>query len=408
MINSIRTWFNNLSPEWKRRTAMFTAITSFVVVMLIAYYTKESNDEPIQEETVPVASTSLDFTDRDEDLALRIGLKNELAEVTAKKDAELEAQKAEISELKNMINALSSGQVNRELPLDNQYGDLKLNSIPPPVNYGDTSIPTEEVRPAPIVINGSIGVVTVKNKLQSSNDNTTIIPKVLKNFISAGSILKATLLNGMYAPTMGKGQDSPYPALMRLWDLGFLPNAVRKDLSGCFVLGDAYGELSDSRVHIRLNKLSCISDSEKRVLEKDIKGFVNGDDGKVGIYGEIRANFGELTLAALLAEFIAAAGETVKTASQNVVQNPLGGITTTFPATSDIIASAAGSGFGEAAEMIAEFYINIMKEMSPVIEIHGRRDVEIIISNGIELTLDDYEWLGVKRDETDSFIDIDK
>ncbi|MBQ3033059.1 MAG: hypothetical protein IJD28_01655, partial [Deferribacterales bacterium] len=117
---------------------------------------------------------------------------------------------------------------------------------------------------------------------------------------------------------------------------------------------------------------------------------------------------GELTLAALLAEFIAAAGETVKTASQNVVQNPLGGITTTFPATSDIIASAAGSGFGEAAEMIAEFYINIMKEMSPVIEIHGRRDVEIIISNGIELTLDDYEWLGVKRDETDSFIDIDK
>lgn len=408
MINSIRTWFNNLSPEWKRRTAMFTAITSFVVVMLIAYYTKESNDEPIQEETVPVASTSLDFTDRDEDLALRIGLKNELAEVTAKKDAELEAQKAEISELKNMINALSSGQVNRELPLDNQYGDLKLNSIPPPVNYGDTSIPTEEVRPAPIVINGSIGVVTVKNKLQSSNDNTTIMPKVLKNFIPAGSILKATLLNGMYAPTMGKGQDSPYPALMRLWDLGFLPNAVRKDLSGCFVLGDAYGELSDSRVHIRLNKLSCISDSEKRVLEKDIKGFVNGDDGKVGIYGEIRANFGELTLAALLAEFIAAAGETVKTASQNVVQNPLGGITTTFPATSDIIASAAGSGFGEAAEMIAEFYINIMKEMSPVIEIHGRRDVEIIISNGIELTLDDYEWLGVKRDETDSFIDIDK
>ena len=408
MINSIRTWFNNLSPEWKRRTAMFTAITSFVVVMLIAYYTKESNDEPIQEETVPVASTSLDFTDRDEDLALRIGLKNELAEVTAKRDAELEAQKAEISELKNMINALSSGQVNRELPLDNQYGDLKLNSIPPPVNYGDTSIPTEEVRPDPIVINGSIGVVTVKNKLQSSNDNTTIMPKVLKNFIPAGSILKATLLNGMYAPTMGKGQDSPYPALMRLWDLGFLPNAVRKDLAGCFVLGDAYGELSDSRVHIRLNKLSCISDSEKRVLEKDIKGFVNGDDGKVGIYGEIRANFGELTLAALLAEFIAAAGETVKTASQNVVQNPLGGITTTFPATSDIIASAAGSGFGEAAEMIAEFYINIMKEMSPVIEIHGRRDVEIIISNGIELTLDDYEWLGVKRDETDSFIDIDK
>lgn len=414
-MKKVKEWFNGLSPETKRKVVMITAGSFFVVVMLIAYNAKKSNEEPTLEVNVPKKERAVDFTSKDDDLALRLGLKNQLEQIETQKNEQLKAQAEEIEKLKEMMNSLSKGGIPGEQAAS-QYGDLTLNGVPPPPGgYANDYMPQgEPPKPVPpIVINGGIGSVNVPVKKISataaetgSGDNATAAKKTLKNFIPAGSILKATLLNGMYAPTMGKGNNSPYPALMRLWDMGFLPNEVRKDLSGCFVLGEAYGELSDSRVHIRLDKLSCISNNEKRVLEKGIKGFVNGDDGKVGIYGEIRANFGKVALAALLAEFLSAAGETIKSASQNVVQNPLGGITTTYPKTEDILASAAGSGFGEAASMIAEFYINIMKEMSPVIEISGRRDVEIIISNGIELTLDDFEWLGVKTDEKQDLSDI--
>lgn len=412
-MNKIKEWFKSLEPNKKKNYVKIGVGAVFILIMMLAYNAKKSNEEPQKVSNIAVKEKKVDFTGKDDDLALRIGLKNQLAESEIRKNEEFEKQRKEIEELKKMIEGMSSqGAITDNGSGRGIYGDLTLKGVPPPpTGYGGyENVPTEEKLAPPIIINGNIGNVSIaiKKLSASEEDNATrkISRKILKNFIPAGSFLKATLLNGMYAPTMGKASSSPYPALLRLWDLGFLPNDVRKDLSGCFVLGQAYGELSDSRVHIRLDKLSCISNDSKKVLEKKINGFVNGDDGKVGIFGEIRANFGKVALAALLAEFVSAAGDAVKSATQVVTQNPLGGLTTYTPKTEDILISAAGSGFGEAASMIAEFYLDIMKEMSPVIEVSGRRDVEIIVSEGIELITDDFEWLGVKENEKANIIDI--
>lgn len=408
-MKKIKEWFNSLEPNKKKNVVKISVISVFVIIMLFAYNAKQKNEEPQNQSNAPVKEKKVDFTRKDDDLALRLGLKNQLEESEAKKKEELEKQQKEIDELKKLIVNMSRGNALDNLSARQNYGDLTLNGIPPPPmenggrTYQNRTQTAQEEKPMPpIIINGNIGNVTAPIKKMSAEkaDNTTAKPaKTFKNFLPSGSILKATLLNGMYAPTMGKAASTPYPALFRLWDMGFLPNEVRKDLSGCFILGQAYGELSDSRVHVRMEKLSCISNNRKKVLEKGIKGFVNGDDGKVGIFGEIRANFGKIALGALLAEFLSAAGDAVKAATQITTQTPLGGLTTYTPKTEDILISAAGSGFGESAKMISDFYLQIMKEMSPVIEVSGRRDVEIIISDGVELLTDDFEWMGVKEDE---------
>lgn len=392
-MKRIREWFDKLEPHYKRYVMIGVSATVFILIMMIAYSEKKSNDVPIEVKKAK-KETVVNFGDKDDDLALRIGLKNEVNDIK-----ELNKQKTkEIEELKQLINNMAQPQTGETVQ---QVGDLKLSGVPPPPSGQPPykQMPDEQAKIAlPVVIVGGIAKVQGSAPKEVPKQENT--KKKWVNFIPAGSILKATLLNGMFAPTMSKASSKPYPALMRIWDLGFLPNEVRKDLSGCFVLGQAYGELSDSRVHVRLETISCISNNEKQVLEKDIKGFVSGDDGKVGIFGEIRANFGKVALTALLAEFLSAAGKSIKSASEVITQNPLGGVTTlTRASEQDMLLAAAGSGLGSAAEMIAEFYLEIMKEMSPVVEVSGRREVEIIISKGVELQTDDFDWEGVKQNE---------
>ena len=384
--------FNALTGSEKRLVMVGISVLFLIILITVIYQAKTSNSGAT---TVKKKDKyiELNLSDEDADKSLELSIKGELEDAERRRLEQQSEQDNEMEELRVLIDQLSVAPKNDDL---GDYGDLELNSIPEP--------PTEIETPKapPIIIRGGISVEKISVEVQKAKEEKKKERqrKRLVNFIPAGTILKATLINGMYAPTMGKGKESPYPAILQTWDLAFLPNNVRKDLAGCFVLGEAFGELSDSRVHIRLSKISCISSDEKWVLQKSIKGFVNGDDGKVGVAGKTVANFGRLTLTVLLSEFLSSAGEAVKAATQVNTYNPLGGVTTTVGGTAgDIALAAAGSGIGESASMLSEFYLDIMKEMSPVIEVNSRREVEIVIEDGAELLTDDFIWEGVINDE---------
>ena len=384
--------FDALTGSQKRLVMVGISVLILIILITVIYKAKSSNSD-----TTAVRKKDkyieLNLSDEDADKSLQLSIKAEIEDAERRRLEQQAEQNAEMEELRGLIDQLSTAPKNDEL---GDYGDLELNSIP---------LPPSEVEPPkapPIIIRGGISVEKISVEVQKAKEEKKKERqrKKLVNFIPAGTILKATLINGMYAPTMGKGKESPYPALLQTWDLAFLPNNVRKDLAGCFVLGEAFGELSDSRVHIRLSKISCISSDEKWVLQKSIKGFVNGDDGKVGVAGKTVANFGRLTLTVLLSEFLSSAGEAVKAATQVNTYNPLGGVTTTVGgAAGDIALAATGSGIGESASMLSEFYLDIMKEMSPVIEVNSRREVEIVIEDGAELLTDDFIWEGIINDE---------
>ena len=384
--------FNALTGQQKRLVMVGISVLFLIILITVIYQAKTSNSGAT---TVKKKDKyiELNLSDEDADKSLELSIKGELEDAERRRLEQQSEQDKEMEELRVLIDQLSVAPKNDDL---GDYGDLELNSIPEP----PTQIETPKA--PPIIIRGGISVEKISVEVQKAKEEKKKERqrKKLINFIPAGTILKATLINGMYAPTMGKGKESPYPALLQTWDLAFLPNNVRKDLAGCFVLGEAFGELSDSRVHIRLSKISCISSDEKWVIQKSIKGFVNGDDGKVGVAGKTVANFGRLTLTVLLSEFLSSAGEAVKAATQVNTYNPLGGVTTTVGGTAgDIALAAAGSGIGESASMLSEFYLDIMKEMSPVIEVNSRREVEIVIEDGAELLTDDFIWEGVINDE---------
>ncbi len=86
--------------------------------------------------------------------------------------------------------------------------------------------------------------------------------------------MRRPLLSGLDAPTVESAKGNPVPVLLRIKDLAILPNKVKADLKGCFVIAEGQGNLADERAHLRLVNLSCLSRKGQAVIDQKIKGFV--------------------------------------------------------------------------------------------------------------------------------------
>src|SRR3546814_12943573 len=66
-----------------------------------------------------------------------------------------------------------------------------------------------------------------------------------------------------------------------------LPNEVKANLAGCFVIGNATGSLAKERVEIQLVSISCVDFDSHAVVDQAIKGFFVDADGKQGLSGKV-------------------------------------------------------------------------------------------------------------------------
>ena len=56
------------------------------------------------------------------------------------------------------------------------------------------------------------------------------------------SFMEATLLSGLDAPVLKEAKSNPVPVLLRIKDLAVLPNRLKADLKGCFVIAEGHGD----------------------------------------------------------------------------------------------------------------------------------------------------------------------
>ena len=224
------------------------------------------------------------------------------------------------------------------------------------------------------------------NNSHNSKQNAKKQKKPDKSSIPAGSFMDAVLLNGIDAPTSGGGQSQPIPILMRVTNYAQLPNKWKSDVRNCFIEGEAKGDLSSERAYIRVDKISCVTPKGKRIT-KSISGYVTGEDGKVGLAGRVVSKQGAMLARTLAAGFLQGVGQAFQQSQQVVSISPLtGGSTTTSALDSKtMLKMGIGGGVSKATEKLAEFYMNLAKEMFPVVEIDSGRNVNIILLSGVSL-----------------------
>lgn len=240
---------------------------------------------------------------------------------------------------------------------------------------------TANTSPAPAILSVSLADTAVpdgKDKQGTKNKRECNVT----NCIPPGAFAKAALLSGLDAPTGGRSDTNPHPVLLELMDTASLPNRYRSRVKECRVVAAGFGRISDERAYLRLERLSCVLRGGQ-ILDVPLKGYVSGEDGKVGMRGRLISKQGALIARALLAGTAGGIGSAISQSYSSVLTSPTGAVSTVDPGKT--LEFGVASGFGTALEKISDWYLKRADETYPIIEIDAGRVVEIVLTEGIEL-----------------------
>lgn len=201
------------------------------------------------------------------------------------------------------------------------------------------------------------------------------------DLLITGSFARARLLNGVEAPTGGQANGNPVPMLLEIKDPAFLPNRYRSDVKRCMVTANATGDLSSERVLVRLDRLSCITES-KGAIDVKLTGYVTGEDGKTGLKARVVTRSGQAIANALLVGTLSGLGEAVSLAAQDSTTNFAGTVTNSV---NNPWRAGLGDGMQDALDRVADYYLKLADKIFPVLEVDAGRDVDIVITQSASI-----------------------
>ena len=389
------TLFNGKSPRDVSIDAMAGKIKKLTEDFSDIRSTFQRQDQKIQEASQSIKLQSEELNKRTEKLA------KQTTELYQKLEEAQETLKNQVSLPEIPVDDKPTGKSTGKGKKDNLQPEL-LGQQPP-------AIPQNDVNPAETglkirVVTGSGEDGKKNGKSSGSTDDTkkTGDKKITefvnikkpsgKNsvpdmFLPAGSILSGTLVTGLDAPTSNQSKQDPFPALLRVKHEAILPNRYRMDIRECFLIASGYGDLSAERAYMRAERISCVK-KDGAIIETSMDAYSVGEDGKAGIRGRLVSKNGQIIGNALLSGFVS--GITQAFAPQKVQAyrtNAIPGEPQTFqyPSPEMLAGQAMMGGVKGAAEQIADYYLEMAKNIFPIIEIDAGRKVDFIMIRGMSL-----------------------
>jgi conjugal transfer pilus assembly protein TraB len=195
------------------------------------------------------------------------------------------------------------------------------------------------------------------------------------------------MLGGVMAPTGGQAQSNPVPVFFRLKDYAMLPNGYRSHVKDCMAIGSAHGQISDERVYVRMDLLSCIFENG-RVLEVPIMGQAFGEDGMNGLKGRLVSKQDQILGSALISGVLSGIGSGLAQATTTSATSALGTVTSLPNDMQSVAKAGLGTGVGKALDRLAQYQISLAERTFPVIEALPARYVDIVITKGSPLDMD--------------------
>ena len=377
-----QAWWAGLGPK-KQRAVLLGALGIVIVLISLLGYRKEQGSRPERpRRTSEKKVISFDST---------LFEKSIYAEAQRK----LRAQQQQIEALKKEVEELKKARLEEppvppppppevpSRPPQQQTGPSPPGSgagfaVPPPPPPGSPSGPKK------YAVLGEIGLVRGERPKKAEEKKKD---QGMRIYLPP-SFMEATLLSGITAPATAEGRKHPVPVLLRIKDLAVLPNRVKANLKGCFVIGEAIGNLADERVHVRLTTLSCVAKNGSAVIDQTVKGFLVDEDGKVGLKGIVVSKMGSLIARAALAGFFEGLGEGVQMATYDFQMTPTGtGQFISSTEAENIAQAGIGKAMSSAAKELRDFYLDLARQTLPVIEVGATKDVTVVISQGVELRI---------------------
>lgn len=235
---------------------------------------------------------------------------------------------------------------------------------------------------------GAIGILSNQSAVPPAAKESPDKKKEERTVYLPPSFMEAMLLTGFDASTSGDGKNNPEPLLLRIQAPAVLPNDVKANLRGCFIIAEAVGKLNKERADVRLVSLSCIGRKGQAVIDTTVKGFVTDSDSKVGLSGRVVSKMGAATARAVVAGIFGGAGNALQASTLTQSTTALG--TSTVVDQNQLAKSAVGGGLSEGAKTLHDLYLDLAKQATPVIEVGAAKKVTVVISEGKELAIKNF------------------
>ena len=285
------------------------------------------------------------------------------------------------------------------------YGDLppalpdSVPALPYPPETGDISAdadrlpapPTGPVAPpappAPPVEKtvGAIGSATGQVVAQGATDNAASSKKKNRTIYLPPGFMKARLLTGIDALASRDATSNPEPIIARVQAPAVLPNEVKANLAGCFVVGNATGSLAKERVEVQLVSLSCVDFDEHSIVDQPVKGFFVDTDGKKGLSGKVVTRAGATLARAFIAGTISGISQSVESTFGNTSTSALGTVRTLDAG--DAARTGIAGGLSKSSDKLTDFYLDLARQAGPIVEVGAAKDVVVVIQEGATLEI---------------------
>ncbi|MCX7173705.1 MAG: TraB/VirB10 family protein [Proteobacteria bacterium] len=225
---------------------------------------------------------------------------------------------------------------------------------------------------------------------EGSRDPRSAKPgKELLVSLPAGSMFEVVLLNGAMAPTNSVARRNPVPLMLRVKTEAILPGRqTSQDIKECLLLVSGYGELSSERLLARSEVMSCAFE-DGRMAEAKIEGYLVGEDGVLGMQGELISRQGQRIAQALTAGTLGgiAKGLTPYQVPQVNLSGGSSSSVSALPGLDQVLQAGIAGGVGDTAKMVSQFYLDSAKEAFPVLRVPSMRKATIILTKGFELRI---------------------
>lgn len=388
VVESLKAKWQELPPEKKKKVVFAITIALFVLFVSALMLPKKSQRVHEQKKE---ANESVSTVKTEEDL-----LKKAQYYETLKQIEDLQKN---LSSLQEELERVKSEKEKEEKA--NLSQEVSLPPPPPP----PSSLPSRSPQGQAGDVGGAIGSPSAPPKPQeerlsgieiirepikaergeTGGGQTTEEKRKKTSFYLPPSFMEATLLSGIDAPAISKGEGHPVPVLLRIKAPAVLPNEVKANLKGCFIIAEGLGNLASERADLRLVSLSCIDKKGRAVIDQKVKGFIVDTDGKIGLRGRVVSKMGSVLARALLAGFVSGVGQALGMTSYDYSVSGEGAVAVPKPGA--VFTLGAASGVQMAANELVRFYMELARQTIPVVEVLPTRNVTVVISEGVELTL---------------------
>ena len=379
MIDQVKEKYKSMDKTQQLRIKQGAVVFVILVVLVLSYGTKteEKNQDIAQKNASDITEVMTDSQLFEQDIS------DELDEKLKDKQKVIDQQAQDIAQLKELF-ALQMQNDQQEESSQNEFNpvDSQASNFPPTQLPG-SDFAQDQALIQPQWVGGIVHeeYETIKVPISEQDAQKKRIIKLPPSF------MRGFLLTGLDAMTIEGSADIPEPMMIRVQAPAVLPNEVKANLKGCFVIAEGYGNLATHRVDARLKSLSCVNLKGNSVISESIKGYVQDGDGKRGIKGTVIHRAGALLARSMIAGVFEGIGSALTSNAQTTSLSALGQTSST---TNGSLGSAAlGGGISAGAKDVRALFLQLARQSSPIIEVGAAKEISVVITELVELKIQD-------------------